>query len=47
MTPQYKLYYFNGMWLAEPVRYMFAYKGVEYEDFRFEREEWANIKPSK
>jgi len=30
--------------LAEPIRYIFAYLDIEYEDKRIEGEEWANIK---
>lgn len=33
---QYKLLYFNLRGLSEPVRYIFAYAGVEYEDERIE-----------
>jgi len=40
MAPQYKLTYFNARALAEPMRLMFALKGVEYDDIRIEKEEW-------
>ncbi|GMT23431.1 hypothetical protein PFISCL1PPCAC_14728, partial [Pristionchus fissidentatus] len=36
----YKLYYFPSRSVAEPVRQMFAYAGVEYEDIRITKEEW-------
>jgi len=43
--PKYKLTYFNLRGLAEPIRYMFAYLGIDYEDKRIEMgEEWNNIK---
>jgi glutathione S-transferase len=42
--PVYKLYYFNARALAEPTRLCFAAGGVEYQDVRFEREEWQQKK---
>ncbi|XP_022079123.1 hematopoietic prostaglandin D synthase-like [Acanthaster planci] len=42
--PTYKLTYFNARGLAELARLMFAEKGVEYEDVRIERDEWADLK---
>jgi glutathione S-transferase len=42
----YKLIYFNGRGLAEPSRYIFAAAGQDYEDFRFERDEWPKHKPN-
>ncbi|GLV42803.1 Glutathione S transferase S1 [Carabus blaptoides fortunei] len=44
MAPKYTLRYFNITALAEPIRFLFAYGGIEYEDARFEREEWPEIK---
>jgi len=35
VTTQYKLTYFNSRGLAEVSRYLFALKGVDYEDYRF------------
>ncbi|KAJ4452223.1 hypothetical protein ANN_03741 [Periplaneta americana] len=46
MAPKYKLIYFPSKALGEPIRYLLAYGGIEYEDFRFEREKWPEIKPS-
>lgn len=43
----YKLTYFNVRGRAELARLIFHYKGVEFEDFRFQRDEWAKYKPSK
>jgi glutathione S-transferase len=40
----YKLNYFNGRGRAEPTRLVFAAAGVEYEDFRWEREQWPDHK---
>ena len=45
--PSYKLTYFNLRGRAELARLVFAAAGVEYEDKRINREEWAKLKPSK
>ncbi|XP_031631212.1 glutathione S-transferase-like [Contarinia nasturtii] len=45
-NPTYKLTYFNVKALAEPIRVLFAYGGIDYEDVRFQREEWPAIKPT-
>uniref|UniRef100_A0A914W1U6 glutathione transferase n=1 Tax=Plectus sambesii TaxID=2011161 RepID=A0A914W1U6_9BILA len=42
--PHYKLTYFNMMGRAEPMRLMFAYAGVPYEDNRIEKEQWPALK---
>lgn len=44
--PTYKLCYFDLKGLAEPIRLMFAYGGINYEDVRIQSEEWPTIKPS-
>lgn len=45
--PTYKLTYFNVQALGEPMRLLFAYAGVEYEDVRIEDEDWPKLKSSK
>ncbi len=40
MPTKYKLYYYSGKGRGEPVRMIFAMAGVEYEDVRFEHDEW-------
>ncbi|KAG8225447.1 hypothetical protein J437_LFUL004448 [Ladona fulva] len=46
METQYKLTYFNGRGLAEPIRLLFAYAKVEYEDVRIEKPQWPSMKPT-
>ncbi|KAK3608732.1 hypothetical protein CHS0354_000997 [Potamilus streckersoni] len=43
--PEYRLHYFNGRGAAEPARILFALADVEYEDVRYEREDWPAKKP--
>lgn len=43
----YTLFYFNVKALAEPLRYLFAYGALEYEDVRVTRDEWPALKPCK
>lgn len=45
-NPTFTLFYFNVKALAEPVRFLFAYGGQEYEDVRVTRDEWPALKPS-
>jgi glutathione S-transferase len=40
MSAQYKLYYFNVKGRAEIIRYVFAAAGQQYEDVRFDGDEW-------
>ncbi|CAI6360812.1 unnamed protein product [Macrosiphum euphorbiae] len=42
----YKLTYFNFPALAEPIRFLLSYLEIDFEDFRFEREQWPSIKPT-
>lgn len=44
--PHYKLTYFPVKALAEPVRFLFSYGGIEFEDVRFNRDDWPKIKPT-
>lgn len=44
--PTYKLYYFNIKGRAELIRWIFAQAGVEYEDIRLTKEQWAEMKPN-
>ena len=43
--PHYKLTYFPVKALGEPIRFLFSYGGVEFEDYRFDREDWPKLKP--
>lgn len=46
--PQYKVMYFDIKALAEPIRFLFHYGGIEFEDYRYSGDEWKNeLKPSK
>ncbi|XP_035728117.1 glutathione S-transferase-like [Vespa mandarinia] len=44
--PSYKLTYFPVKALAEPIRFIFSYAGVEFEDVRFNSNDWPKIKPT-
>nr|BAN21228.1 glutathionetransferase [Riptortus pedestris] len=44
--PTYKLTYFPVKALAEPIRFLLSYLEENFEDYRFEREQWPNIKPN-
>lgn len=45
--PSVRLKYFDAKGRAEPVRFMFALDGVDYEDIRYSQEEFAKVKASK
>lgn len=42
----YKVTYFNFPALAEPIRFLLSYLKIDFEDVRFEREQWPSIKPT-
>jgi len=41
---RYKLTYFNAKAIAEPIRFLFHYVGVEFEDNRLDRSNWESLK---
>lgn len=43
--PSYKLTYFPVKALGEPIRFLLSYGGVEFEDNRFNRDDWPKLKP--
>lgn len=47
MAPKIKLTYFDVRARAEYARMVLAQAGVEYEDKRVNKEEWAGLKPGK
>lgn len=47
MSPHYKLIYFNARGRAEHIRLIFAYSGIEYEDYRIPKERWPEYKKSE
>jgi hypothetical protein len=47
MAPAYKLTYFNVTALGEPIRFLLSYGGIEFEDHRIDKDEWAQLKPCK
>uniref|UniRef100_A0A1B6CC70 glutathione transferase n=2 Tax=Clastoptera arizonana TaxID=38151 RepID=A0A1B6CC70_9HEMI len=46
MAPKYKLIYFPVKGLGEPIRFLLAYLGDDFEDYRFKVEDWPSIKPT-
>jgi len=44
--PRCKVYYWDGRGRAELCRMMFAEKKVDFDDVRFEDEDWPKIKPT-
>ncbi|KAF7271038.1 glutathione S-transferase-like [Rhynchophorus ferrugineus] len=46
MASSYKVTYFDIMGLGEPIRVLLSYGGLDFEDFRVQRESWPSLKPS-
>lgn len=44
--PKFRFHYFNLKALGEPIRLLFAYGGIEYEDVRVESADWPALKSS-
>ncbi|XP_063977327.1 uncharacterized protein LOC135162608 [Diachasmimorpha longicaudata] len=44
--PTYKVIYFPVKALAEPIRFLLSYGGVDFQDERFDRANWPTIKPT-
>ncbi|XP_050440871.1 glutathione S-transferase-like [Adelges cooleyi] len=42
----YKLTYFNIRGKAEPIRFILAYSGIDYEDNRIDPSTWLSLKPN-
>lgn len=38
---KYKLTYFNVKGFGEPIRYLLAYMGEDFEDVRLQRDQWT------
>lgn len=43
----YKFYYFDGRGIGEPIRMVFNYGKIPFEDVRYTMETWAANKDSK
>lgn len=46
MAPKYKLTYFDFSGLGEPIRFIFHYANIPFEDNRVSNEEWPKLKPN-
>lgn len=42
--PVYKLHYFNITGLGEPIRFLLHYGGIDFEDVRYEADDWPEVK---
>lgn len=47
MAPKYKLTYFDFSGLGEPIRFIFHYANIPFEDNRVSNDDWPKLKPSK
>jgi prostaglandin-H2 D-isomerase / glutathione transferase len=47
MAPHIKLIYVDAKALAEPIRFLFAYGNIKYDDFRMTHEDFKSDKSSK
>lgn len=48
MAPVYKLKFFDFMGIAEPIRYLFAYGGIKYENIEINQDtNWLEVQKSK
>ena len=45
--PEIKLRYFNARGRAECIRWIMEFAGAKYQDIRFEREAWPQLKEGK
>jgi glutathione S-transferase len=46
MAPNYKLVYFDFRGKGEPLRWIFAYAGVKFDDHRINYQDWPSLKAS-
>uniref|UniRef100_A0A1B6LN94 glutathione transferase n=1 Tax=Graphocephala atropunctata TaxID=36148 RepID=A0A1B6LN94_9HEMI len=46
MAPKYKLTYFNGLGVAESLRFLLTYMGEDFQDIRVDPADWQNKKSS-
>ncbi|XP_036147077.1 glutathione S-transferase-like [Monomorium pharaonis] len=44
--PSYKLTYFHLTALAEPIRFLLNYAGIEFVDERIDKNDWLKLKPT-